>query len=1272
MPVIPATQLAYLRDQRPQTARVQWYLAVAPFGDACFTARVNDAAIDRGARSIVYDNDVGEDNVSAGMTLWVGSAAGLYDVGRVRVRSIDTATNTLTVAENSEIEWADDLYLMCPGAYGFRELWGVYPRLTETAGVVNFLMDYDEDFTSPQDTVLPPKANAGPPAVAWIDSVTGLATLHFTGDRSYSTEVGASIDSYGWRFPGAFPGDLPVVAPYAWWSADDITGLADGDPIALWNDSSGNGYNATQGIAARRPTYLTNQVNGHPCARFDDDYMDVPAGFNNFTGGLTIFIVTRSHTKVGAEGWFDVGNGGANNDIVLLRSNTEDLRYRVYDAGVQTELEGTDVIEEDVWELYEIVQAGGVGGAPSNADMYKDGLFVTNGAVDVPNNVARNNNYLGRQQGGPKNLRGDIAELIIYDYDLTDAQRLDVEQYLSTKYDLPLSKEGTCADPVTVQWDTPGFYYASLTVIDDTAQAREATVYVPVWIFDESSDNAYEKPFKLHQVTSQDGDEDNGWRLAVKAFQTNSADEDHIYGWPDGALIVLFTRTWFGGIETGVGGWCMASDKHYRDNIRFVGWLLGETLQHDYASGIVEFEAVAHDGIMDLIPGWPFTIEDIDGVPTDWYQLSDLNVDRALHYLLEYYSTVNQVCHVERVGEGDARTVKIQSYSGESLASQARDDLLGDACCRLLSDRQGILWATRDPQFMDAADRAGVDVACHLLQADWMNDLSEEKPHRPETGMVRIGGFAYDVPLLSRAPGAAPVQSAGDERPDGFILQNQDEANLWSGLMLTRANNDYPQLPLELSGYWPVFDPAYQEYIQLTTTDPLGRCDWADQKFIVREVSFRDDASNSTCITSLVLEKASDILIGETVEVPETPDPPNPPRPSPPIPPPPWGGDLRHMILVTTQGIFITESFDEDEPVWYAANGGLSTNQRTNIRDAAFDFAHGSRMFMVSDHATDGGAFRISDLWSRTGWTQQFTPADATNAINADGGQCTPHVWTASQWSCICCDPIDGTVECIAGGSMAGPYNCDQHKRAFYSNDALDTVTVGDMLTHDPFVGCAADHCSTPWAGCVTTAGGISTYTYVCGWAAGSDQHVGISYDHGNYVDTTPGQIGAWAARPVYHARAGATVYFFVENGNNLYYSTDNGATWVNVGGGGALPHGVPITAYNDKQVLTVHNLELSNLLYCGGANLQLSTDGGATWAATTTNVASSCSAAPAMVAGYPEGEAFIVATGAAPWVCLTVDLGISWEDKTGNLGTWLGAGDAVYGIFPVQEGLVV
>ena len=142
MPALSSSELTLLRT-KPH--KVEWYLAVAPYGDPCFTAQVNDpgGSLDRGSMTIPYDNDTGEGNVKAGMTLWVGSSPGGYDKGKVRIRSIDTANNTISVAENSEIEWADDLYLTVPGKAGFREIWAKYQRIVESGGTVTFYKDYD-------------------------------------------------------------------------------------------------------------------------------------------------------------------------------------------------------------------------------------------------------------------------------------------------------------------------------------------------------------------------------------------------------------------------------------------------------------------------------------------------------------------------------------------------------------------------------------------------------------------------------------------------------------------------------------------------------------------------------------------------------------------------------------------------------------------------------------------------------------------------------------------------------------------------------------------------------------------------------------------------------------------------------------------------------------------------------------------------------------------------------------------------------------------------
>lgn len=710
MPELNATELVYLRDQHPHTARVEWYLAVAPYGDPCFTAQVNNLAIVRGARLIDYDNDVGDGNVVRGMTLWIGSTPGARDLGKVRIKVVDALGNQLTVAENDDILWADGVYLTCPGAGGFHEIWGVYPRIDEVGGVVVFYNDYDDVYVNEGDH-LPPKANAGAPVCAWIDPTTGVATVQFAGPDSYVSEVG-----HGWH--GA--------NPFAW----------------------------------------------------------------TFPGG-----------------------------------------------------------------------------APATSAV-----------------------------------------------------------------------QGTCDNPVAVTFNTPGFRYVTFVVRDD--QNVTGTVYIPVWIFEEG----VEDPYQQVEVIDQSGSASGGWRCKLRVFDV---DEDTIYDFVEGALVVLFTRTWYGDTEVNVGGYC------HRENIRFAGWLQGETLNFDYEAGTVDFDAQSHDGVMRRIPGFAFVLEET-AVPADWYEMLDLNADRALHHLLEYHSTVNQVCHVDRVGEQNTRSIAVQAFPDASLYAQAQTHLLGDAECLLLADRQGVIRTTQNPQFLDAAGRDGVDVVASLVSQDWMNELEESRPLADRVGMVRLGGFNDATPLLSIAPGLAPLQQEAVQSREGRILTGQAEANRWSGQALAKANNPFDAVPLQMSGYWPVFDPAFQEYVRLTVTDPLARRSWVADRFIVRETKFNDMTADGTTGTTLVLEKETEWMDGEKEDIPSAP-PPEPPAnpPAPWFPPevPVWDGPVKAAVAWNCKQLGYTPDFLLHHVLSTATGGG-----GVNLVDTTVDFvAIGVVVGDFVENLTDGG-----------------------------------------------------------------------------------------------------------------------------------------------------------------------------------------------------------------------------------------------------------------------------------------------------------------------------
>jgi len=136
----------------------------------------------------------------AGMTLLLGSAAGLDDYGRGRIRS-DGAGASLFVGRSSygthdgELSVVDNAYVT---VWNDRRVWAKIPYLTP-AGVIfkdsNLAVEW-------RTTTPPPVANCGQGFAATIDSVTGLITVLFNGINSFAVATGATITGYLWDIAG--------------------------------------------------------------------------------------------------------------------------------------------------------------------------------------------------------------------------------------------------------------------------------------------------------------------------------------------------------------------------------------------------------------------------------------------------------------------------------------------------------------------------------------------------------------------------------------------------------------------------------------------------------------------------------------------------------------------------------------------------------------------------------------------------------------------------------------------------------------------------------------------------------------------------------------------------------------------------------------------------------------------------------------------------------------------------------------------------------------
>jgi len=189
-----ASQLQTLRS-RPHTTKL--YLSIYQ-PTVVLAARVVDSGIAKGERLINYGGVTsGNFNlIKSGMRLYVGSTAGAWDKGNIRIRSATSLV--LTVAENSDIDWADQDYLT---VVSYFEIDAIFPRIIQDPGnETNTLWykDYDVVYTD-QNSVLGTFINMGSHYAGFLEN--GVCQVPYSASGTYNVRDDGL--SYSWFFEGA-------------------------------------------------------------------------------------------------------------------------------------------------------------------------------------------------------------------------------------------------------------------------------------------------------------------------------------------------------------------------------------------------------------------------------------------------------------------------------------------------------------------------------------------------------------------------------------------------------------------------------------------------------------------------------------------------------------------------------------------------------------------------------------------------------------------------------------------------------------------------------------------------------------------------------------------------------------------------------------------------------------------------------------------------------------------------------------------------------------
>jgi len=254
-----------------------------------------------------------------------------------------------------------------------------------------------------------------------------------------------------------------------WLSADSVE--INSNNVSIWYDKSGNNYHLIQNESNRQPKFVENAIEGNPVVRFDgiNDYFRLDFG-NDYLQPNTIFLISKLSSNLN-QYIFD-----GFNSFNAFQYWSGAFRFIATGTSTMQYIESTPT----KYAYFSIIISG------ANSKILQNSIQRI-GASLSPNIM--NGITLGSSFALSSFLHGDLGEVIIFNKELTNNERIQVEQYLHHKYSPPINlgadiriMNGFC--PVTIDagerfvnylWNTgattqsievnsPGIY--SVTVTD--------------------------------------------------------------------------------------------------------------------------------------------------------------------------------------------------------------------------------------------------------------------------------------------------------------------------------------------------------------------------------------------------------------------------------------------------------------------------------------------------------------------------------------------------------------------------------------------------------------------------------------------------------------------------------------------------------------------------------------------------------------------------------------------------------------------------------------
>lgn len=246
----------------------------------------------------------------------------------------------------------------------------------------------------------------------------------------------------------------PSVGPVLWLKADAGTNTAPGTPatngqtVTTWVDQSGYMNDAVQNTAAYKPTLITNALNGKPVLRFNNNLLVTPSIDLSSIDKVDMYVVYKSSNLNGT--WEVIVENGPNFNTTpgfLFADNTQPAyAYKGMYVGNSSGNNANYNIKDYPFKAntFKVVNSSfdRAATAANEVNLRINGVNCTLNeqyyGTDYTGNYFNQPFYIGNRGSsiGADPLIGDVAEIIVYNRNLSLSEKQAVESYLNTKYNI--------------------------------------------------------------------------------------------------------------------------------------------------------------------------------------------------------------------------------------------------------------------------------------------------------------------------------------------------------------------------------------------------------------------------------------------------------------------------------------------------------------------------------------------------------------------------------------------------------------------------------------------------------------------------------------------------------------------------------------------------------------------------------------------------------------------------------------------------------------------